>query len=56
MAAPHVSGAIALLIEQSIGKGELLKEKNLFSLLCKSAKPMNLDNKEIEGCGSLYLS
>lgn len=56
MAVPHVSGAIALLIDQERRKGISLNESEIFSHLCKSTKPMNLSNKEIEGCGALYLS
>lgn len=56
MATPHVSGAIALLIDQERRKGKTLNESEIFSLLCKSTKPMNLGHKEIEGCGALYLS
>jgi major intracellular serine protease len=56
MAAPHVSGAIALLIEQAKKEDDSLTESGIFSHLCKSTKPMNLGNKEIEGCGLLYLS
>ncbi|MEK4539172.1 S8 family peptidase [Peribacillus sp. FSL K6-1552] len=56
MAAPHVSGAIALLKDQVRSNRISLNESEIFSLLCKNTKPMNLSNKEIEGCGALYLS
>lgn len=53
MAAPHVSGAIALLIEQEIQLKH--NHEKLFSTLCNSTKSITIDNKKIAGCGALYL-
>lgn len=55
MAAPHVSGALALLMEQERNNGNYFNEKDIFSILCNSTKPLKLDNINIAGCGTLYL-
>ncbi|MED4156671.1 S8 family peptidase [Priestia aryabhattai] len=56
MAAPHVTGAVALLIEKLTKENENVLEPKIFSELCKNTKPMHLENKGIEGCGFLYLN
>lgn len=55
MAAPHVTGAIALIIEEAlINKIDPLNESKILSILCRHTKKIGLGN-DIEGCGVLYL-
>lgn len=56
MAAPHITGAIALLIEEQRNTGKSEDERTIFSLLCKNTKSMELDNSKIKGCGALFLT
>ncbi|CAM3997912.1 S8 family peptidase [Mesobacillus zeae] len=53
MATPHVSGALALLIEEQMQMKA--KPSPIFKSLCRHTKPMVIENENISGCGALYL-